>query len=60
MNNIKFDFCEFDVYELTKEEIVSINGGESGWYYLGQAYYHVEKGAKNIYNGFAQIYNAYF
>jgi len=29
---------DFKVENLQKEELLSINGGESGWYYLGQAF----------------------
>lgn len=28
---------ELEMHELTNEELTSINGGESGWYYLGKA-----------------------
>jgi len=27
---------QFNTENLTQEELLSINGGESGWYYLGQ------------------------
>jgi hypothetical protein len=52
---------EFDVQELSLKTMEEINGGDDPWYdlgyYVGKAGY---KGAKNIYNGFAQMYNAYF
>jgi len=33
--NMKLD--DFKVESLKNEELTSINGGESGWYYLGKA-----------------------
>lgn len=57
MNKTRFNFREFNTRELTDEEMLSINGGESGWYYLGQAYYWVEKQCKTVYNAVKNTYD---
>jgi len=41
---------QFNTENLTQEELLLINGGESGWYYLGKAYGAVEDAVSDAYD----------